>query len=371
MEPKSVNGVVLASLAGALALAGLRLFSPADTADLATGLADRLVTGPYGVRDRKLPSRIGLTGGAPDEAKPPGPGAPPPAERRGVNGGSVAAGGRSAALAPGVDRRRGLPDAAPGRGVSTSSASVDELPDNPLAARTGAVPPPARASGHDLPSPSDDNKRLTFEFVDNNPKPGDAGDLLVSIPFNGEVKPEVGGRNIQSDGLVSQGDQVDFPDDAQLTFPVGGNVNSKAGTISFDVQPDWAGSDQTDNSLVQIRDEHTWENDLGIVKNLGALRYIIIDSAGVEHNVNVPIDDWAAGEQRQVTATWDDTSMALYVNGQLVGQAPLPNPLNFNDTTPVHVGSDFPGSSYAGAGGPISDFKIYGRALGAGEIATQ
>ena len=98
---------------------------------------------------------------------------------------------------------------------------------------------------------------------------------------------------------------------------------------------------------------------------------IIIDSAGVEHNVNVPIDDWAAGEQQQVTATWDDTSMALYVNGQLVGQAPLPNPLNFNDTTPVHVGSDFPGSSYAGAGGPISTFKIYGRALAAGEIATQ
>jgi Concanavalin A-like lectin/glucanases superfamily len=367
-----VNMVVLASLAAAVALVGLRLFAPTVPSDPTTVSASGLGFGPQGMQDRKLPPlRVGLSGGAPDEAKPPPPGAPPgPEARRESNAARVGTGGRSAELAAAAEQRRDLLIAARGGGLSASAIPVDETTESALAARAGAVPQPAHASGHDpnLPAPSAENKLQTFEFVGDNPKQGETGDLLVNIPLRGEVKPEVGAGTIQSDGLVSQGGQVNFPDNAQLTFPVGGNVNSKAGTISFDVQPEWAGSDQTNNSLVQIRDEHTWENDLAIEKNFNSLRYIIIDSSGAEHNVNIPIDDWAAGEQRQITATWDNTSMALYVNGQLVGQTPLPNPLAFNDTTPVHVGSDFPGSTFSGAGGPISGFKIYGRALGSGEI---
>jgi hypothetical protein len=192
---------------------------------------------------------------------------------------------------------------------------------------------------------------------------------VLSIPLHGDVKAEVGGAAIQFDGLVSTGGTIEFPENAQLTFPAGGIVNSEAGTIAFDVQPQWAGTDPTNNSLVQIRDENTWENTLELVKNNDALRYIIHDSHGVEYNVNLPIDDWPPGEQRHVTATWSDSQMALYVNGQLVGQTALDNPLTFGDSTPVHIGSDFPGASYGGAGGAISGFKLYGRALDAGEVA--
>jgi hypothetical protein len=368
-----VNIVVLAGLAAAVALAGLRLFAPTAPPDLTTAAAGERSFGPQGLQDRKLPPlHVGLSGGAPDAAKPPPPGAPPAAPEAGreSSGSRVATGGRSAELVAAAEQRRDVLAAARGGGVSAPDIPVDESTEIALAERSGAVPQPAHASGQNpnLPAPSAENKLQTFEFVDDSPKQGETGDLLVNLPLKGEVKPEVGAGSIQSDGLVSQGGQVDFPDNAQLTFPVGGNVNSKAGTISFDVQPGWAGSDQTNNSLVQIRDEHTWENSLAVEKNFGSLRYIIIDSSGAEQNVNVPIDDWAAGERRQITATWDNTSMALYVNGQLVGQTPLPNPLAFNDTTPVHVGSDFPGSTFTGAGGPISGFKIYGRALGAGEI---
>jgi hypothetical protein len=181
----------------------------------------------------------------------------------------------------------------------------------------------------------------------------------------------VGGGAFQTDGLVSGDGQVEFPEEAQFSFPAGSNVNSEAGTISFEVRPQWAGADETDNSFVQIRHEHVWENTLSIVKNNGALRFIIHDSFGVESNVNIPITDWSAGEPRQVTATWDGGGMALYVDGALVGQTPLNNPLNFTDSTPIHIGSDFPGSAYVGAGGWISDFTVYGRALGGEEISRQ
>lgn len=371
-----VNIVVLASLAAAAALAGLRLFAPAAPSDLTTASASRLSFGTQGMQDRKLaPFHVGLSGGAPDEAKPPPPGAPPPAPEAGreSSGNRVGSGSRSAeSVAVAAERRRDVLAAARGGGLSAPDIPVDESIESALAERSGAVPQPAHASGHDpnLPAPSDDNKRHTFEFVDDAPKEGVTGDLTLSIPLNGDVKPEVGGAAIQADGLLSKGGAMEFPDNAQMSFPVGDTVNNKAGTISFDVQPEWAGADQTNNSLVQIRDEHTWENTLQIVKNFDALRYIIIDSTGVEHNVNIPIDTWAAGEQQHVTATWNDSNMALYVNGQLVGQTPLPNPLNFGETTPVHIGSDFPGTSYAGAGGTIGGLKIYGRALGAGEIAT-
>ena len=59
------------------------------------------------------------------------------------------------------------------------------------------------------------------------------------------------------------------------------------------------------------------------------------------------------------------------MNGELVGTAPLANPINFNSTTPVHIGSDFPNTTYSGAAGTIRNFTVYGRALGADEIATR
>ncbi len=369
-----VNVVVLASLVAALALFGLRLFSPAAAPDLTAGAADagRSAFGPAGVRDRKLPpARIAMYGGGRENRQPP-PEVPPPAEerRRGSRGGSITGGGSSAELIAGVERRRAMLEAGPGRSFGASNLPTVELSDTLLAGRTGAVPP-LRASGRDLDLPeADPNQRRTLEF-DDGPRKGGGDDVLLKLPFKGDINAEVGGGPIQVEGLVTQGGQVEFPAGAQLVYPAAGNVNSDAGTIAFEMQPKWAGADATDNSLVQIRNEHTWENTLSIVKNLNSLRYIIIDSAGVERNVNIPIDDWAAGEPRQVTATWDGDSMALYVDGQQVGENTLPHPLDFSTSTPIHIGSDFPGGSYVGAGGTIADFTIYGRALGADEISTR
>jgi len=367
-----VNIVVLASLAAALTLVGLRVLSHSTEPDPtpAESVAFGSAFSPDGMRDRKPPpGRVAMEGGSRRPGEPAQPGATPGVEPRRRSGSGLDANGQSAELIAATERRRELLERGPGRGFGASDEVSDpEMAGTLLAGRSGAVP--RAPAEHEPPKPPqlDPNQRHTFDFVDEPRKDPENPDVLVRIPFKGAVDPDVGGGSIMADGLVSHGGDVQFPDNAQLTFPVGGNVNSSAGTISFDVQPQWAGSDETNNALVQIRNEHVWENTLSIVKNFDALRFIIIDSVGVERNVNIPIGDWQPNEPHSVSATWTEDSMSLYINGQLVGQQPLANPLNFSDSTPVHVGSDFPDASYVGAGGAIRNFTIYGRALAANEI---
>jgi hypothetical protein len=363
-----VNIVVLASLAAALTLLGLRLLagSPAPDLTVPPAGASGVAFGPDSVRDRKLPpSRIAMYGA--DKRRPaqqPTPKMTPAAEKgRRSRGGH---GDQSAELIEGLERRRDVLRSDGWRGDDVYDESSAELSDL-LAGRAGAVP--RGANGLNLPDPSVNNPQPA-EVVDQPPKGGNP-DVLLRIPFDGNVNPEVGGGDFQADGLVSGDGRIEFPDNAQFSFPAGSNVNSEAGTISFEIRPNWDGGDLTNNSLVQIRNEHVWENALSIAKNYDALRYIIIDSGGVERNVNIPIGDWAAGEPQFITATWDSQTMRLFINGELAGESTLPNPLNFSNTTPMHIGSDFPGTSYVGAGGSIRDFTVYARALGTDEIFRQ
>ncbi|MBX3026385.1 LamG domain-containing protein [bacterium] len=284
-----------------------------------------------------------------------------PEERRGKRGGSGAdADGGAAEVIAGA-RRGGAALGRSGSGRGTDGAD-GALASELLAARTGTLPragggaaaPHHPAQSVDEPAP-DEARR-------------DPGGVLLSIPLQGSIDPAQGGDPTQADGVVVDRDAVEFTEQAQYTLPAAGHVDGAMGTIAFDIQPHWAGSDETNNSLLQIRDEHRWENNLQIVKNYNALRFIIIDSSGVETNVNVYIDGWQPNQVHRVTATWGEALMALYVDGQPVGQTTLPNDLVFRDSTPIHVGSDFPGSQYVGANGRISNLTIYGRPLAADEI---
>jgi len=364
-----VNVVVLAVVAAALAMFGLRLWTNASAPEAAACPGTLAFFRPAGgVHDRRLPpSRFALYGRRREVPRPQQPGAPPPEERREVRTGSIP-GAPAVELIAGVERRRAVFDAARAGGVVIASVSTGEVVDGGMGSRIGVIPAAAAAQSV-TSSPVDTNKVHTLEFVDE-PKPDVGAEVLLSIPFDGSVDPKVGGGPISAEGLVSDNGAVEFPPDAQLSFPAGHNVRGNAGSIAFDITPEWAGADPSDNSMVQIRRDNVWENTLGIEKNLDSLRFIIIDSVGVERNVNIPIDDWPAGEERQLTATWNRSTMALYVDGQLVGQNTLDHPFDVTPTTPIHIGSDFEGSSFAGAGGAIRDFTIYGRALNAQEVAA-
>ncbi len=257
----------------------------------------------------------------------------------------------------GADRERDADFAPP---------DVDSAGSVPVGA-SGAAPrevaPPV--AGHQPGAVAAADQAETVAEADR--KPDADPDVLLSIPLRGAVEPDAAsGPPPQTSGLVMHGGEVEFTEDAQYTLPSGGNVNSDAGTISFAIEPNWTGDDDSNNSLLQIRDEHRWENSLGIVKNFNSLRYIIHDELGVETNVNVYIDQWQPNERHVVTATWDDTRMTLSVDGEQVGESPLPNPVRFGDSTPMHVGSDFPGSSYRGANARISDLTVRSTAPPAG-----
>jgi Concanavalin A-like lectin/glucanases superfamily len=361
-----VNIVVLASLVAALTLFVLRLVSDNAGPHFLTRSADASgpIVGPDGVSDRRLPrSRIAMYGGAPDGRGQPPRAATPGAENRRESR-PGAASGRSVLIA-GFESRRDVLRSA-WRAELDESDLPEREPLDVLAGRSAAIP----RAGSESPPPAPSEPGV-IEFVDDPPIDQGGADVLLRIPFDGRVDAEVGGGPFQVEGLVTGDGTVDFPEEARLSFPSGDNVNSASGTISFELRPHWAGSDGTNNSLVQIRNEHVWENTLSIVKNLDSLRFIIIDSSGVERNVNIPIPDWNAGEVHTLTATWDAAGMALYVNGQLAGQNTLPNPLRFSETTPIFIGSDYPGSTYAGAGGSMREFVVYARALGADEIARR
>jgi hypothetical protein len=359
-----VNIVLLASLAGALGLFGLRLFSSSDAPGLTGGAGEvrGLAGGPDGARDRKLPKgRIAMYGGEAGEGRKPTPGGTPGVKKPYSHGES---GDDSAEMIAGLERRRDVLSYQKrrARGDGDVEQAALEMPDL-MAGRVGAVP---KAPGGRNQNVSENPPEPQPE---EQPKKNDgSAEVLLRIPFNGSVDAEIGGGAVQSDGLVTDGDQVEFPENAQYSFPLGKNVNSDEGTIAFDINPNWAGSDPTNNSLVQIRDENVWENALSIVKNYSALRFIIHDSSGVEYNVNIPITDWAAGQSRQVTATWNGDGMSLFVDGVFMGETQMSNPLNFSETTPVHIGSDFPGTSYVGAAATIGNFTVYGRALTSAEI---
>lgn len=358
-----VNIVVLASLAAALTLFVLRLVADNAGPHFLTRSAGAVgtVVGPDGVSDRRLPrSRIAMYGGRPGERGQPPRSATPGAEIRRESRRGAASG--QSQLIAGVERRRDVLRSAWRYEFDESDIPARE-PLDLLAGRSAAIP---QAGGGRAPSaPSEPG---VIEFVEDPPKKQGGADVLLRIPFDGGVDAEVGGGPFQVEGLVTGDGSVDFPEGARLSFPSDGNVNSATGTISFELRPHWAGSDDTNNSLVQIRNEHVWENTLSIVKNFDSLRFIIIDSGGVERNVNIPIRDWSPGESHTLTATWDATGMALYVNGQLMGQNRLPNPLHFSDTAPILIGSDFPTSTYVGADGSIREFVVYARALGPEEI---
>lgn len=155
------------------------------------------------------------------------------------------------------------------------------------------------------------------------------------------------------------GDGLKFSDDAQMTFAQAGGANGEAGTISFDVQPDWAGGDKTDNSLVQIRAENQWENRLQLVKNGRYLRFILSDSLGREADISVPIDEWVPGESHSVTASWGDGRTSLFLDGSLAGSNTYDGQFEIGPDTPLYLGSDFRSSDYGSAKATIRGFTLF------------
>jgi Concanavalin A-like lectin/glucanases superfamily len=357
-----VQVIALAVIVAALALFGAGYLvdgsaAPGDDDVVARAVNDGWSSSGVGLSNRERESRRRAQGSA--------PGVAPPERGRGRRGGQVdddAVGGSADVIAGTRRRSSGL---GPAVGRRDGDVGADGISADLMAARADTIPRAGGGGSEPQPPARHPNEPADEEPPDPQHDPGG---VLLSIPLKGSVNPDQGGSVTQADGVVVDGNTVDFTDQAQYTLPAAGHVDGEMGTIAFEIEPHWGGTDQTNNSLLQIRDEHEWENNLQIVKNFNSLRFIIIDETGVETNVNVYIDNWTADQPHKVAATWGEAQMALYIDGQQVGVATLPNQLTFGDTTPIHVGSDFPGTIYSGANSRMSNLTIYGRALSASEI---
>jgi hypothetical protein len=142
---------------------------------------------------------------------------------------------------------------------------------------------------------------------------------LLLLHLNGSNKGaqgEVGSaRGIQfTYGRFDQGVLITGRD--ILSYPAADNLNRTKGAIEFWLCPNWNGDDERDYVFFEVG--KNWYNRMRIMKD-GAnnLRFMLWDSQaeyGVAHNVS----DWRTGEWHHVAATWQETDIALYVDGQKV-----------------------------------------------------
>jgi len=217
-------------------------------------------------------------------------------------------------------------------------------------------------------------QQVTDKPVDSKPVPDDGGPVL-SLPLNKDTQPERGDSAVFEQGVTfDSGDGAVFSTDAQFVVPNGGNLKGDAGSLSMWVQPEWAGGDETNASLAQLRNQNQWEDRLQIFKNGMYMRFLMSDSGGQESNIGTNISDWAPGDWHHLAATWGQNDagqlmQSFYVDGRLIGQVPVQGQFNVHPGTPLYIGSDLP-QGIQGANGAISQVQAYGRPLDPTEIAN-
>jgi hypothetical protein len=203
-----------------------------------------------------------------------------------------------------------------------------------------------------------------------DPQPGDANSApegKIFDPFSvydGERSPDEQPYLVEKVDFLDGEHGVDMGDDSVLTFPAQGNVSGEAGTIHFEIDPDWDGTEESTRTLLRIDEPGQWNNRLRLVKDNNYLRYMFFDNTGAEVNINTPIDGWQAGDPHELTVNWDQQAgkISMYIDGELMAEQPYAGELVLDAKSRLDLGSKG-GDGYIGAGGRITNLTAYDRAL--------
>ncbi|TMB03316.1 MAG: LamG domain-containing protein [Deltaproteobacteria bacterium] len=168
------------------------------------------------------------------------------------------------------------------------------------------------------------------------------------------------------DVAFHSGDDVQFPTAERVAIPIDGKLQHEGGSVSLWVQPGWERGNEDDATLVQLGDR------LRLAKSVHFLRLEAADAeapdAGDVAGVGVPITEWNPGEWHQVTATWNENALSLYVDGELVGRRMGRGHVDLPPDTELLVGSDLAESRRV-APGLIGRVDVRSRSLGDDEVA--
>ena len=349
-------GIVVA----VLGLFGLKLWSD-QTANSALDSESR------GAATR-LARAGGLSGGSDSagrgESGGDGYGQPGGAWHAGAAGGSGGVGGHLSAN--GSDRRgAGSAEAVRGGGSKAGGmvGSSGSFAVRGVSGGSGGGSAINGGSGGSGIGPRAAQKQNLVDFLSGQPptqadlapaKNADGEDVALKLDKPEDIAKQGGQSNDvqQSD----DGDGIKVGDTADIKFP--NNVSPDAATISFKIQPDWSGSDQSDNALLELRGEHDWSNRIELVKNGDFLRFILTPNSGQESDISVRISDWQAGDEHSIQAQYGNGTTSLYIDGHLAGSNQYTGQLQFADNVPLHFGSDYPGSNYGGANSTFHDVSI-------------
>jgi hypothetical protein len=167
--------------------------------------------------------------------------------------------------------------------------------------------------------------------------------------------------------LVPNGVVLTFGEGERFAFSPAAYGHGGAGTITFAMQPAWAGRDEEVHLLAQIHESGDWHSRLLLFKDHWYLRCLLTDDRG-EHDISATIADWLPGKRHTVTATWHDQTIVLYLDGKAIGENRYHDGLEITPRTLLYMGADDPAEPAHAAQAQIQDFKIYGRALEPGEV---
>jgi hypothetical protein len=222
------------------------------------------------------------------------------------------------------------------------------------------------AGGH--LGPSVQQKEKMVEFLGSqpatqadlaSPKTADGQDVALKIDKPEDIAQQGGQeQNVQE---ADNGDGIKISDATNIKFP--NNVNPDGFTISFKISPDWAGSDPTDNALLEMRGQNEWANRVELVKNGEFLRFIVTPDSGKEFDISVRIADWQANQEHAIEASVRDGKTSLSIDNQMAGNRDMEGAM-LHPSDSILVGGDHPGSTYGPLNGTIRGFQITNSANG-------
>jgi len=235
---------------------------------------------------------------------------------------------------PGREQRSERPGEHSGSAPQHLAQSIDERLQH---ARDGAVPEvKKRRSGDAESDGADADGKLfaPFDILDRGENPIEAS----HVDF------------VPGDGVV-------LADDSELIYPAEGNVDGAAGTINFVIEPDWEGGDDSNRTLVRIDRPGDFQSRIQVIKSGEFLRFMFVDAQGADRNLTFSIAEWHAGDSHQVTATWGDGRLALYVDGSEAAKLEFSGSIDVGADTQIALGSTTI-DGLAGARARISDFTV-------------